>query len=554
MESGDALPGATPGLIAPPLKKRNVSSLSLASAEMQQQQQQLTQSSPSTMPFPGTRRSVASTARRAVLVLLALTGVVVMSYLCWPQVSALALQGAETYRALLEWNGLSSGVHRAFLSDHARMVEVLRGKEEGRLSAEAVAERGILIPAGGSDQLLNAFTNLHVLRHRLRCRLPVTIAFWGALDRERIDERTQELFRTYIGNVSFLDLSADVEYPQHHRWLMPPYKTYKNKPIKYYGFKVKVFALYAAPYQHVLLMDSDSMAAQDPEALFDSPEFVQHGDMFWPDRWCTPVKLFEMLEEVSPPEHQQDSAGRSTPTYQTDSGQLLFDRRRHADVLEWLLFLNTHEEFTYRYAYGDKDSYRAAFQLAGKTKDYFQADQPLSIGLAEHSPFAAATWASSKLIFYLGLLNHPRGFVQHHPADGSIAFVHRTSKAKYSARQEDSKAFGYILRQPTCTWNRKFWHFFEPMVNPLNADWNASSKGRPGLESVAEQHTPLLQIQYMADQAATLYKALYASANDNSSARSRNSLSLSLVAAWIGIGVVALYATRLVVGFCFAFK
>ena len=36
---------------------------------------------------------------------------------------------------------------------------------------------------------------------------------------------------------------------------------------------------------------------------------------------------------------------------QTDSGQLLFDRERHHDVLEWLLFLNTHEEFTYRYAY-----------------------------------------------------------------------------------------------------------------------------------------------------------------------------------------------------------
>lgn len=548
MDAGEdrdgAVPGATPALNAP-LKKRNVSSLSLASADSQQH---LTPSPSCSLSIAPTRRSAVGTARRALLALLVLTGFVVTSYSCWPQVSALALRGAETYRAMLEWNGLSSGVHRAFLSDHARMVEVLSSSTRLRKEDRSAAERGILIPAGGSDQLLNAFTNLHVLRHRIRCRLPVTIAFWGALDRERIDERTQELFRTYIGNVSFLDLSADVEYPQHHRWLMPPYKTYKNKPIKYYGFKVKVFALYAAPYQHVLLMDSDSMAAQDPEALFDSLEFAQHGNMFWPDRWCTPVKLFEMLDEVSPPEHQQDTQGRSTPIYQTDSGQLLFDRRRHVDVLEWLMFLNTHEEFTYRYAYGDKDTYRAAFQLAGKGQDYFQADQPLSIGLAEHTPFAAGKQAS-KLVFYLGLLNHPRGFVQHHPVDGSIAFVHRTSKAKYSTRRDDSKAFGYILRQPTCTWNRKYWHFFEPMINPLNADWNATdaSNARPGLESVAERHTPLLQIQYMADQAATLYKALY----DDNNNGSATSLSLSLIAGWIGIGVVVLYATRLVACFCF---
>ena len=41
-------------------------------------------------------------------------------------------------------------------------------------------------------------------------------------------------------------------------------------------------------------------------------------------------------------------------------------------MLEWLLFLNSHDEFTYQYAYGDKDTFRAAFQLAGKEAQYYQ--------------------------------------------------------------------------------------------------------------------------------------------------------------------------------------
>ena len=47
-------------------------------------------------------------------------------------------------------------------------------------------------------------------------------------------------------------------------------------------------------------------------------------------------------------------------------------RIMHQDVLEWLLFLNTHDEFTFYYSYGDKDTFRAAFMLAGKGDQYNQ--------------------------------------------------------------------------------------------------------------------------------------------------------------------------------------
>lgn len=50
-----------------------------------------------------------------------------------------------------------------------------------------------------------------------------------------------------------------------------------------------------------------------------------------------------------------------------------FDARRvrHADVLEWLWFLNSHRKPVFDWMWGDKDTYRLAFALAGKA-DSFQ--------------------------------------------------------------------------------------------------------------------------------------------------------------------------------------
>ena len=51
-------------------------------------------------------------------------------------------------------------------------------------------------------------------------------------------------------------------------------------------------------------------------------------------------------------------------------------RSEHADVLEWLWFLNSHPETIYKLMYGDKDTFRLAFSLAGKEAAYQQARVP----------------------------------------------------------------------------------------------------------------------------------------------------------------------------------
>lgn len=398
--------------------------------------------------------------------------------------SAIALRGAETYRALIEWNGLSSGVYRAFVGDQKVMEQQLaasfsdHGGWHGGDKNRNKKTRGILIPAGGKNQLMNAFVNLYVLRHRIGCRLPVTIAYWG--DLEKVKNHTMFDRHMDSPSVSFLDLSK-LTYPRHHRWLVPPNP---DGSSFWNGFKIKVFALYASPYDHVILMDSDAMAAQDPEGLFSHPEFVNKGNMFWPDRWCTRVKLFSMLGM----EQQQQQ-------YQTDSGQFLFDKIRHPDVLEWLLFLNTHDEFTYRYAHGDKDTYRAAFYMAGKEDQYVLVQQPLSVGLSYRGYFRSSM---------------PQGFIQHHPDDGSIAFIHRTSEAKYSLGDEHGRTFTHMLLQPSCEWNRRYWHFFRPMIHSVPVVEKPIGRTHGAKEVVIVKIDPSSDIaayQYTADEAAHLYRS-----------------------------------------------
>ena len=48
----------------------------------------------------------------------------------------------------------------------------------------------------------------------------------------------------------------------------------------------------------------------------------------------------------------------------------------HADVLEWVWFLNSHPEVMYRSMYGDKDTFRLAFHLAGKPEAFAQVAMP----------------------------------------------------------------------------------------------------------------------------------------------------------------------------------
>ena len=57
--------------------------------------------------------------------------------------------------------------------------------------------------------------------------------------------------------------------------------------------------------------------------------------------------------------------------------QVMINRVQHLDVLEWVWFLNAFGDgFTYKYMFGDKDTFAFAFALAEKANYYSEINTP----------------------------------------------------------------------------------------------------------------------------------------------------------------------------------
>jgi hypothetical protein len=68
------------------------------------------------------------------------------------------------------------------------------------------------------------------------------------------------------------------------------------------------------------------------------------------------------------------NAGKGRLNRDTESGALLMDLVRHADVLEYLLWINSWGEMVYKAVWGDKDTYAVAFAVAGKAQHFTQVE------------------------------------------------------------------------------------------------------------------------------------------------------------------------------------
>eukprot|EP00887_Chlorella_sp_A99_P000981 scaffold5.g981.t1 len=300
----------------------------------------------------------------------------------------------------------------AFGNFSAARRPALRAFWAERLAASGVANRGIVMSAGSPTTLTNAFVNLYVLRHRLGCRLPATVMFWGWHLPDVPKAATVRFMQRHIANLSFVDASV-LPWPPWHSPLEG------RNGTAFHGWKVKAFAIYSAPYRNVLYLDSDALPVFDPEALFGLPAYQQHGALFWPDIWCGDAALFTHLG--------MPSIGMER---QTESGVIYLNRRRHWLALEWALWLNVNNRWVYKLAYGDKDTFRAAFHLAGSSSNFHQVAHPLALTLEK----AQAGFRT-------------RGFLQAHP-NGIPMVIHRV-EGKFDPESDDLKPMTHVT-VPSC--------------------------------------------------------------------------------------------------------
>ncbi|KAK9817707.1 hypothetical protein WJX72_000972 [[Myrmecia] bisecta] len=219
--------------------------------------------------------------------------------------------------------------------------------------------RGIVMPVGGTQLNANAFVSIQVMREVHGCLLPIDLVYYGA---DEMDVKTRKYFESRFPDVRVVDL-ATLPYPKHH-----------NR-VEVKDAIVRAYAFYHAGFDQVLMLHPDSTPLRDPTYLFDSREFQEAGNLFWPDFWqamagqpyVMPPAVFGLLDLPIPRPSDTDLWLSST-----DSGQFLFDRKRLPDVLEWSFFVNALGPAFFYHMSQEKDSYHLAFSLAGKAGAFRQ--------------------------------------------------------------------------------------------------------------------------------------------------------------------------------------
>jgi hypothetical protein len=241
------------------------------------------------------------------------------------------------------------------LSSLKSVMDQLRQKLSANPSPRVCqsGKKGIAMTIGNQRHVDNAYSSLTTLREEHKSTMPVTIFHWG----DEVTAEVMKVFETKFG-AKFVDLQAQ-EFALPHKCAEK-----KSKPS---GFPLKAMAVYYAQsqFEHMLWLDVDNTLLVAPEALFESEEYKTSGSTFWPDfmqGWVND-EIYEVLTE-----------GKHTPAQvaDTESGQFLLNTCQHQDVLEYMQALNENTDVVYDQMYGDKDTYRLAFALAGKLDKFHQ--------------------------------------------------------------------------------------------------------------------------------------------------------------------------------------
>eukprot|EP00879_Flechtneria_rotunda_P006269 GHRR01006589.1.p1 GENE.GHRR01006589.1~~GHRR01006589.1.p1 ORF type:complete len:664 (+),score=211.87 GHRR01006589.1:538-2529(+) len=307
-------------------------------------------------------------------------------------------------QAMTEWYSSSGGSSSSDVNSDSSGTVTGSGLKQA-------TRQGILITGGGRNTLANAYLLLRMLRQQLRSSAPIELVYYG---QEELDPEAFAIIEQFVAAqadagsapITIIDGKA-VHYQQIKA--LPP-----HPDVTLTHWVAKIHALcWVTSFQKVLLLDSDNLPVQDPVVLFDTPAFVDHGFVIWPDFWHNlwmDKAIYNLLDLDIPWEVNPEGLS-------AESGQVLIDRLRHRDVLEWLWLVNAHADLVYRCVVGDKDTFKMAFNLAGKGHHYMQVQQPPLELLGDQGGY----WNR-----YLHL-----GMGQLSPDGTALLFIHRTSRGKF---------------------------------------------------------------------------------------------------------------------------
>lgn len=254
--------------------------------------------------------------------------------------------------------------------------------------AHVFSGSGVVIGAGGVHSLM-AVSVLHVLKNKLHSKLPVEIMI-PDVDIQRSDEQFCEFVASEFADVRCIFLRDHFDT-----------KMLKKK-YKFSGFQYKALALLISSFENVLLLDADNYPVKNIDDIFDDETYKQKGLIVWPDFWrrfTNPIfyesaninidlkqKVHDFVFELEDPQTNNDGDEQinrilheykgTLPDPSSETGEMLFNKKRHFKTLVLSLFYNTygpnifyHLLSQYSPGQGDKETFIAAAHVLDFTNN-----------------------------------------------------------------------------------------------------------------------------------------------------------------------------------------
>jgi len=200
-------------------------------------------------------------------------------------------------------------------------------------------ERGIVIAGGGLKYFPSVWVNVNLIRHH-GCELPIQLWYLG-------DDECDPYMKRMLAPLGVECVDAR--------------KLERELPCRILcGWELKPYAALHAPFAEVLFLDADNGPVRDVTYLFDEPEYLRTGAIYWPDYACWTLK--PGVWRVFGIDHMVEGADGERAF---ESGQYLIDKRRGANKLRLSLWYAEHSDFVFKHVYGDKECFHLAWRKLG---------------------------------------------------------------------------------------------------------------------------------------------------------------------------------------------
>lgn len=169
------------------------------------------------------------------------------------------------------------------------------------------------------------------------------------------------------------------------------------------GWQMKAAALMHSSFEEFIMLDADNVPATDPTHLFDSEDYLRHGNLYWRDfatdpHWIKPEFMATLGITMTAGEPE------------LEAGQMVLNKRRVWPSLVLYEYMNREFMYFYRRMYGDKDTHRLAYKISGQT-----------LTVAPHHPESIGQiWTTAAGPRFCG------DSMVHLSPNGRPAFLHRT--------------------------------------------------------------------------------------------------------------------------------